>query len=468
MKQRLEQWIDRFEQRRARADADALASPYRAGIRSVTEAPLPRASRWLLTALVLLLVALLAWSTFGRIDVTASAQGATVVNSRVKPIQAPVRGAVSEIPVEEGDRVSADEPLLRLDDTAAAAEVRDLEGKLARARGAEARLEALLRADDASGFGPQREPAQPKIDPVEGVPETTLARAHRLLESQWYAYLDGIRELQRQRASREAQRETTRASVDAIKAVLPYLEARVERLETLSGSDAASDQDRDDARQQLVQRRRELQVERSRLKEVNTELALMEQRILVARSEFRQEMSAELSDVVAQVSSLREKLVKARDELRQHVVRSPIDGTVQDLSVHARRAVVSPDDTLMRVVPQDQPVEVEASILNRDIGFAHEGQEVDVKFQAYDFTRYGEVPGVIRKIALTSTEDKDAGRIYRALVELERHSVEVDGETIPLRPGLTATVDIDMGQRRIIEYFLEPLLRYQDEALRER
>jgi hemolysin D len=179
-------------------------------------------------------------------------------------------------------------------------------------------------------------------------------------------------------------------------------------------------------------------------------------------------MSAELSDVVAQVSSLREKLVKARDELRQHVVRSPIDGTVQDLSVHARRAVVSPDDTLMRVVPQDQPVEVEASILNRDIGFAHEGQEVDVKFQAYDFTRYGEVPGVIRKIALTSTEDKDAGRIYRALVELERHSVEVDGETIPLRPGLTATVDIDMGQRRIIEYFLEPLLRYQDEALRER
>ncbi len=165
---------------------------------------------------------------------------------------------------------------------------------------------------------------------------------------------------------------------------------------------------------------------------------------------------------------MEQDLIKARGELRHHVVRSPIDGIVQDLAVHTRRAVVSPDDTLMRVVPQDQSVEIEASILNRDIGFAREGQAVDVKFQAFDFTRYGEVPGVIRKIASTATEDEQMGRVYRALVELERHSVSVDGEEMPLRPGLTATVDIDMGSRRIIEYFLEPFLRYQDEALRER
>lgn len=468
MKRRLEQWIDRFDERRARVDADAVASPYRAGIRSVTEAPLPRASRWLLTALVLLLVTVLGWATFGRIDVTASAEGNTVVNSRVKPIQSPVRGAVSGIPVEEGDRVAADEPLLRLDDTAVAAEVRDLEGRFARARAARKRLEALLRADDESRFGEDGAYARPDMDSARTIPDDTLARARDLMASQWRSYIDGIRELQRQRANREARLETIRASVAAIESVLPYLEARVERMETLSGSGSIPVQERDDAREQLEQRRRELQVEQRRLGEVEAEVALMEQRIVAARSKFREEMSTELSEAESQAATLEQDLVKARDELRHHVVRSPIDGIVQDVAVHTRRAVVSPEDTLMRVVPQDQPVEIEARILNRDIGFAHEGQAVDVKLQAFDFTRYGEVPGVIRKIASTSTEDEEKGRVYRALVELERHTLSVDGEERPLRPGLTATVDIDMGSRRIIEYFLEPLLRYQDEALRER
>lgn len=468
MKQRLEQWIDRFERRRARVDADTVGSPYRAGIRSVTDAPLPRASRWLLTTLVLLLVAVLAWSTFGRIDVTASAEGTTVVNSRVKPIQAPVSGAVSRIPVDEGDPVAADEPLLHLDDTGVAAEVRDLEGRFARAHAARKRLEALLQADDESRFGTDGEASQPEIESAPTIPEDTLARARGLMESQWQSYLDGIRELQRHRANREAQLETTRASVAVIESVLPYLEARVERMETLSGTNSVPVQERDDAREQLVQRRLEMQVEQRRIEEVNAELALMEQRILSERSKFREEVATELSEAESRAATLEQDLIKARDELRHHVVRSPIDGIVQDLAVHTRRAVVSPDDTLMRVVPQDQPVEIEASILNRDIGFAHEGQAVDVKFQAFDFTRYGEVPGVIRKIASTSTENEQQGRIYRALVELERHTVLVDGREMPLRPGLTATVDIDMGSRRIIEYFLEPLLRYQDEALRER
>jgi hemolysin D len=468
MKRRLDGWIDRFEQRRAHADAGAVGSPYRAGIRSVTDAPLPRASRWLLTVLVAFLVAVLGWATFGRIDVTASAQGTTVVNSRVKPIQAPVRGTVSGIPVEEGDLVSADEPLLHLDDTAVAAEVRDLEGRLARALAARERLRALLRADDVSRFGADGGAVRPEIESPRAIPKDTLALARGLMRSQWRAYLDGIRELQRQRANREARLETTRASVAAIESALPYLEARVERLETLSGSDSVPVQKLDDAREQLTQRRHELRIEHRRLKEVNAELALMEQRILAARSKFREETSTELSEAESQAATLEQDLVTARSELRQHVVRSPIDGIVQDVAVHARRAVVSPRDTLMRVVPRGQPVEIEASILNRDIGFAHEGQAVDVKLQAFDFTRYGEIPGVIRKIASTSTRDEKQGRVYRALIELERHTLSVDGEERHLRPGLTATVDIDMGSRRIIEYFLGPLLRYQDEALSER
>lgn len=468
MKQWFDRWVDRIDEKRARAAAESLGSPYHAGIRSVTEAPLPRASRWLLTALVALLIGVLAWATFGWIDVTASAQGTTVVNSRVKPIQAPLRGVVEAIPAAEGERVRRDQPLLRLEDTAVAAKVRDLTGQVARARAARARLEGLLAADQSTDFPSDRAPAQPTLRVEQAVPESILSRARELMASQWRSYLDSVRELQRQRGNRQARLATTRASTESIRAIIPYLEGKVERLETLAGTDSASEQELDDARQRLVQQRQKLQVERQRMQEMKAELALMRQRILAAQSKFREEMTTELAEVEGRLSSARHDLARARNEERQHVIRSPIDGIVQDVSVHARGAVVAPSDTLMRVVPEDQPVEIEASILNRDIGFAHVGQEVDVKFQAYDFTRYGEVPGVIRKIASTSTENEELGRVYRAIVELDERSMTVDGKEVPLRPGLTATVDIDMGSRRIIAYFLEPFLRYRDKALSER
>jgi len=73
----------------------------------------------------------------------------------------------------------------------------------------------------------------------------------------------------------------------------------------------------------------------------------------------------------------------------------------------------------MQVVPEAQPVEVEAKILNRDIGFARVGESVEVKFQAYDFTRYGEVSGGIREIGSTSTNNKKLGQVYTALVKLK-------------------------------------------------
>jgi len=468
MQRRLERITAWIESRRGRKAADAAASPYRAGIRSVTDAPLPRASRWLLMALVLLLVAILAWATLGRIDVTGTAQGTTVVNSRVSPVQAPTQGVVREVLVEQGDEVSRGDALIRLEDAGATAEVRELEGKLARARAARARLEGMLAAEANIDFDTDEALAVPQFEVGDRVPGAIARSARALMQSQWQAYVDGIRKLESQRTNRVAQRETAQASLDSIQAALPYLEDKVGRMKQLSSSDSVSRQKLDNARQELTKRRQKMQVRRRQLDEAKAELRLMDQRIAAAQSEFREKRATELADVESRLATARKDLVKARERLEQHVVRSPIDGVVQDVKIHSPGSVVRPTKTLMRVVPADQPVEVRANILNRDIGFAHVGQKVDVKFQAYDFTRYGAVPGEIREIASTSTKNKKLGQVYTALVELKRPYIMVDGERVRLRPGLTATVDIDMGSRRIIEYFLEPLLRYKDKALRER
>jgi len=462
MKRPFEGLAQRWCARRARKAGREVAASWHSGIRSVTEAPIPRASLWLLSALVGFVFVALVWATVGRLDVTAVAQGATIVSSRVKDIQSPQRAVVDRVPVSDGDRVAAGEVVVGMRARGVVADVRNLEAELRRSRLAIARLEALIRAQEAGGD------RRPELDAPAAFPAHLVERERQLMMSEWAAYRDRVRELERERANRKARLATIRASIDSISAVLPYLRDRVGRLERLVERDVASRQELDDARRELVAREKEQQVEQHRLQEARAQLDLIDQRMQGLASEFRTEKTSALAEFEARVDSSRQELVKARARLDRMTLRAPINGVVQDVSVHAAGAVVEPKDVLMRIVPEDQPLEVEAKILNRDIGFAHEGQEVDVKLQAFDFTRYGAIPGVIRKISSTSVRDEKLGQVYTALVELKRHHIIVEGEPRPLRPGLTATIDIDMGSRRIIEYFLAPILRYRDEALSER
>lgn len=456
---RLKEWL---QARQARAAGQQVAAPWHSGIRSVTEAPMPRASLWLLSALIGFVFVAIIWASVGRLDVTAVAQGNTIVSSRVKDIQSSQRAVVDEVLVADGDRVTADEAVIRMRSRSVMADVHNHEAELRRSRLAVKRLEALLNAHEAG------RDALPELDAPAELPAHLVERERQLMLSEWTAYRDRLRELERERANRNARLATIKASIDSITAVFPYLRERVERLERLVERNVASRQELDDARRELVTKQQEQQVEQHRLREARAQLDLIGQRLQGMRSEFRTEKTASLAEFEARIESSEQDLIKARARMDLMTLRAPINGIVQDISVHASGAVVEPKDVLMRIVPEDQPLEVEAKILNRDIGFAYEGQEVDVKLQAFDFTRYGAIPGVIRKISPTSIKDEQLGQVYTALVELKRHYVTVEGDRRPLRPGLTATIDIDMGSRRVIEYFLAPILRYRDEALSER
>jgi hemolysin D len=131
-------------------------------------------------------------------------------------------------------------------------------------------------------------------------------------------------------------------------------------------------------------------------------------------------------------------------------------------------AVVKPADTLLVVVPRNAELVVEARVLNRDAGFVHEGQPVEIKFEAYPFTRYGVVPAVFETISRDAVEDRRRGLIYMARARLLQNYIEVDGRKSPLAPGLSATAEIKTGDRSIISYMLSPLARRMAEARRER
>jgi hypothetical protein len=147
---------------------------------------------------------------------------------------------------------------------------------------------------------------------------------------------------------------------------------------------------------------------------------------------------------------------------------APVSGTVQQLNVHTVGGVVPAAQPLMQIVPQEAAVEVEAFLENKDIGFVQVGQDAKVKIEAFDYTRYGTVPATVRHVSHDAIEDEKRGLIYASKIVLSRHTLAAEGRTLALAPGMSVTVEIRTGTRRVIEYVLSPLIRHQQESLNER
>jgi hemolysin D len=147
---------------------------------------------------------------------------------------------------------------------------------------------------------------------------------------------------------------------------------------------------------------------------------------------------------------------------------TPVDGTVQELTAHTVGGVVSAAQPLMQIVPMQQQVEVEAFLENKDVGFVYEGQPAVVKIDAFEYTKYGTVSGKVIHLSRDAIHDEKRGPLYAVKIGLDRSALTVDGHSAVLEPGMSGSVEIKTGTRRVIEYLLSPLIRQGRESLRER
>lgn len=122
----------------------------------------------------------------------------------------------------------------------------------------------------------------------------------------------------------------------------------------------------------------------------------------------------------------------------------------------------------MVIVPDEKHLEVEAYVLNKDIGFVAEDQPATIKVDAFPFTRYGTIDGEILNVSDDAVENKKLGWTFLSRVSMAQSDIAVEGTQVNLSPGMSVTVEVKTGKRRIIEFFLSPLLRYKQESIKER
>lgn len=450
----------------------------------IVETPASPLGRIVAATLMAFFAIALAWACIGHIDVIASAQGKIVPVGRIKVIQPFETGTVTAINVKDGDRVREGQVLVELDRTVAAAERNRVRHDLLRAQLDAARLVAL-RASLEGGIVPAdfTPPKEAPIYEVERTRATMLAQANQQVAK--IAALD--QQIEQKNAEAEAIAAVIVKLTDGLPLVREMAEVREKAMKIEFGNRIAHL----DAQLKLNEQRHELIIQHRRTVEIAAARQALEAQREQAKAEYVRTVMTDLAEAEVKTAQFSEDLIKAEKRVQDQTLRAPIAGAVQQMVMHTIGGVVTPAQTLMVVVPEGSgSIEIEAMILNKDIGFVQEGQDAEIKIDTFNFTKYGLLQGkvlsvsqdaIIRdKSAAQVNADRQSGQgarsseppgqemLYAARVSLEKTRMQIDHRLVELSAGMAVTVEIKTDQRRIIEYVLSPLLRYQQESLRER
>ena len=445
--------------------------------------PVHLAFLWIICALV---VVGLAWAYFGRIDIIAAAQGKFQPTGRVKVIEPVETGRVAAIHVANGSVVKAGDVLVELDRSAPEADVKAAEEDLELARAEALRRRAELTAAKTLAFVPL-----PAIDWPEEVAPPLRERENRVLVADLGQLAATIASFDAQRAQKTAERDMLKQTIATQQRLIATLQTRVDMRMRLVEAQAGAKAAVIDATETLQYQQTQLAMQEGQLASASTGLEVIARDSEKAVQSFLSDDAQKLSDIERRAEDDRERLAKAEAASDHMTLRAPIAGRVQSSVITNVGQVVTSGQEIMRVVPQDSELEIEAYVLNRDIGFVHEGQEALVKIDAFPFTRYGSIRAHVTRIARDAIPSPDASAIegdparatsaqgfaggertqnlvFAVVLTPDVSTIDVDGVNRPLTSGMAATVELKTGSRRLIGYLFSPLVEVASRAMRER
>ena len=452
----------------------------------IIETPASPLGRAIGASLIAFFAIAVAWACLGKVDIIATAQGKVVPSGRVKVIQPLEAGTVTAIHARDGDRVGEGQVLVELDHVVSTAERNRVAHELLGTRLDAARLTALRAGLDRPNFAPVG------FVPPPNAPEHEVARTRAVMLAQAEQQAAKIAALDGQIAQKVAEADEGAAVIAKLEAGLPLLEQSADLREKAMKMQYGNVIAHLEAQLKLSEQRHELVVQQRKAVEVAAARQAIESQREQARAEYAQGIVSDLAEAEQKAAQLAEDLTKAEKKIEDQILRAPIDGVVQQLVVHTIGGVVTPAQALMMVVPAGSPIEIEAMIQNKDVGFVHEDDDAEIKIDTFNFTKYGLLHGKVLSISGDSIQrdkppatqqaggsktsgsqdrtSEPAGQelVYSARVSLDTTRMQVDERTVDLAPGMAVTVEIKTGQRRIVEYLLSPLLRYRHETLRER
>ena len=422
--------------------------------KEIERTPLPLRLRLTLYVILLALVTAVVWASLAKIDRYVTATGKLVAGGRTLVVQPLETSLVSSIEVKEGQLVRAGDVLVVLDPTFSQANLADLVERRDSLRQQIRRLEAELNKSEY------------EIEAGSGASALQLQifnQRRNEYSSRIAGYDEGIARLDVERQSIDKEIATLKEK----QKLFNEIEGRHRKL--LEGGDT-SRLEMLKAKSERLSIDREMERLNNRRDEVPHDLAKARAERQAFTEQWHSKTVEELVSTQREFASVREGLNKAQKVKDLSVMTAPVDAKVLQIGAVSVGSVAREGDMIMTLVPLDTLLQAEIMVQPRDIGFIREGDPTRIKLDAFPFQRHGTLDGILASISedVVST-DTQAGQmpVYSARVDLKEIHLRSVPDDFRLIPGMTLTAEIKVGQRRVISYFLYPIIRSLDEGLRD-
>lgn len=439
---------------------EAAFLPAGLSLQETPVSPTPRVVMW---ALIGFAVIALLWATFGHVDVVAVGQGKIIPNDHSKTIQSIETANVTAIHVVDGQSVKAGDALIDLDATIAQADIQRTKDDLFAMQLQVARAQALLLGTQTGHIGKLSQSPT-----LAHLPPQKIGEAQQQVDGAFAEYQAKMARIHANIAKNEAELRSTQALVKKIEHTLPLTRQRAQDYQSLLDEHFVTQHAASEKTQNLIEQEGDLAYQRSRLKEIEATLSEAKGQRISLIAETRRIALDSTTETQQKIANLTQELNKATVHGKRMRLTAPVDGLIQQLAVHTVGGVVTPAQALMIIVPKDRPLEIEAFLENKDIGFIHAGQEAEVKVETFPYTKFGTLHATVSHVSHDAINDEKRGLIYSTRIKMDKTTIDVNGHPTRLTPGMAVTVEIKTAKRRVINYFLSPLLKHQQESFRER
>ncbi|HEY0842708.1 HlyD family type I secretion periplasmic adaptor subunit [Methylotenera sp.] len=414
----------------------------------------PVRARLLLYTIAAMMLLLVLWAFFARVDEVVRGDGRVIPSKQVQVIQSLDGGIVSEILVSEGESVAVGAPLIRIDETRAVSSLRENQSQYLAYLAKQYRLRALA---EGTSFNPPDEVRKE-------VPETydqeyalynsskdELTSAIAIARDQMVQREKELLEVQFRKEIAEKNYESSKRELAANKPLL--------------ASGAVSEIDILKLERETNKAKGDIDQARAQIGRIESAIGEAKRKVSEVQQTFQSKVRTELNDITARLNSVSEVSVSLKDKVNQSILKSPVNGKVSRLFYNTVGGVIQPGKEVLEVVPTDDALILETKIQIKDIAFISLLQPAVVKLTAYDYTIYGALEAVVENISPDSIVDEKGNAYYIVRVRTLKSSL---GKGLPIIPGMVAQVDIMTGKKTILSYLLKPVLKAKSYAFSER
>lgn len=408
---------------------------------------LPWLSMAFLGLMAFLVAALLGWSWMGTVEESVPGVGQIAPEGRLRRVMSPANGIVAAVYVTENRHVKAGETLLVLDPEAASLEQEGFQEQLMRLRQESMALEAA-----ATGSNPGR------LGPIE----------QAWLDSTLRSYHSQGREIDMQISATRHAHQQAIAQKESLRAVLESKKQQLAKLRHLYEQGGLPQKELSDYEQDVRLQQGELDALNEAVSTREAEIRQTESRRRTLGDRYRQDLMGRMMDHANRMTALRSQIASAQLAMKREVIVAPISGVINEQLIHGKGEVVMGGAPLLTIVPDDAGLMAEIQVANRDLAYIHTGQRVNLRLEAFPNSRFGMLHGTIISISPSSHADAQGHPFFILKIQPDKTALkDENGQTHPLKAGMSVTADILTRKKRILDFFTESMHERLDHAFRE-